>query len=530
MRFSAGYRWWNSAYRSSIGIVANGFIELSCTTNLYSGLDRMADRVEQPFAFVIFGASGDLSRRKLIPALYHLVSAEYIQASYAVVGTSRKPMTDEAFRDFVKQALDEHGKQEPSDAPIKADSLLPFVYYEPGDTAKTETFEALKAKLNELDKQLGLRGNRLFYLAVAPDLVPGIIDNLHAVRLLNHGRSRSWIRVVFEKPFGHDLASARELNNSIKRVLHENQIFRIDHYLGKETVQNILTFRFANSIFEPIFNRTHVHHIRISVAETIGMEGRRGAYYDTAGALRDIVQNHALQLLCLTTMEPPASFEPEAIRDEKVKVLRSLPVMKVDAVAGATVRGQYRGYRSEEAVDPNSNTETYVAVRTTIDNWRWSGVPIFIESGKRLPARLTEIEIQFSQPPMCLFREFAECPPEPNSLVMRIQPNEGISLSFACKQPGPRFAVQDVKMDFSYGTTFSQRSPEAYEKLLLDALRGDASLFTRSDEVEAAWRFISTIEDAWRKLPAPVFPNYEPATHGPEEAKRLLSSVQTRRQ
>src|SRR5262249_31946363 len=336
------------------------------------------------------------------------------------VGTSRKPMTDEAFRDFVKQALEEHGKQEPSDLPIKADSLLPFVHYERGDTAKTETFEALKAKLNELDKQLGLHGNRLFYLAVAPDLVPGIIDNLHAVRLLNHGRSRSWIRVVFEKPFGHDLASARELNNSIKRVLHENQIFRIDHYLGKETVQNILTFRFANSIFEPIFNRTHVHHIRISVAETIGMEGRRGAYYDTAGALRDIVQNHALQLLCLTTMEPPASFEPEAIRDEKVKVLRSLPMMSRNEVENSTVRGQYRGYRAEEGVRPDSKTETYVALRTSIDNWRWSGVPIILKTGKQLAAHLTEIHIEFSQPPLCLFRQFAECPPNPNMLIMRI--------------------------------------------------------------------------------------------------------------
>ena len=490
----------------------------------------MPDRFQEPFAFVIFGASGDLSRRKLIPALYHLASAGYMPESYAVVGTSRTAMTDEAFRNLVKQALEEHGKEEPSESQMDADRLRPFVYYQPGDTTKIESFEALKAKLNELDKQLGLRGNRLFYLAVAPDLVPAIIDNLHAARMLNHGRNRSWIRVVFEKPFGHDLASARELNNAIKRVLHENQIFRIDHYLGKETVQNILTFRFANSIFEPIFNRTHVHHIRIKVAETIGMEGRRGGYYDRAGALRDIIQNHGLQLLCLTTMEPPASFEPEAIRDEKVKVLRSLPVMKLDAVAAATVRGQYRGYRSEEAVDPSSKTETYVAVRTTIDNWRWSGVPIFIETGKRLPERLTEIEIQFNQPPMCLFREFEECPPNPNSLVIRIQPNEGISLSFACKQPGARFAVQDVKMDFSYGATFNQRSPEAYERLLLDALRGDASLFTRSDEVEAAWRFISAIEDAWAKLPDPVFPNYEPATPGPAEANRLLSSIQTRRQ
>src|SRR5215475_4083065 len=371
----------------------------------------MAEHLQEPFAFVIFGASGDLSRRKLIPAIYHLASLGYMPEKYAVIGTSRSPMTDEAFRNVVRQAVEEHEKEEKTKTTPDIDRLLPFIHYQPGDTTKVESFYALKTKLEQLDKQLGLRGNRLFYLAVSPELVPAIVENLHESRMLHHDNRHSWVRVIFEKPFGHDLASARQLNNAIKRLLHENQIFRIDHYLGKETVQNILTFRFANSIFEPIFNRTHVHHIRISVAETIGMEGRRGAYYDTAGALRDIVQNHALQLLCLTTMEPPASFEPEAIRDEKVKVLRSLPVMKLDDVAASTVRGQYRGYRAEEAVDPNSNTETYVALRTTIDNWRWSGVPIFIETGKRLLERLTEIEIQFNQPPMCLFREFAECPP-----------------------------------------------------------------------------------------------------------------------
>jgi glucose-6-phosphate 1-dehydrogenase len=348
--------------------------------------------------------------------------------------------------------------------------------------------------------------------------------------MLHHSSRRSWTRIVFEKPFGHDLASARELNSRIKRILHEAQIFRIDHYLGKETVQNIMAFRFANSIFEPIFNRTYVQNIRITVAETIGMEGKRGAYYDNAGATRDIIQNHALQLLCLTTMEPPASFEAEATRDEKVKVLRSLPVMNVKQVSESTVRGQYRGYRTEEGVNPNSLTETYVAVRTTIDNWRWSGVPILIETGKRLKDRITEIQIEFQQPPLCLFREFADCPPNPNSLTMRIQPNEGISLAFACKQPGTQFAVRDVKMDFSYGKAFEQRSPEAYERLLLDALRGDASLFTRSDEVEAAWRFVSAIEDAWKKLPDPVFPNYDPATPGPVEANRLRSPNQTLRQ
>ena len=467
---------------------------------------------------MIFGGSGDLSQRKLIPALDRLASLGSMPEKYAVVGTARAPMNDDGYRDFVKQAG------------VAADSkLLPFVYYQQGDTTKPESFTALKTKLDQLDKDLGLQGNRLFYLAVAPDLARGIVENLHAAGLL-HRDNHSWLRVVFEKPFGHDLKSARELNKAIRKVLHEDQIFRIDHYLGKETVQNILTFRFGNSIFEPVFNRTHVNNIRISVAESIGMEGKRGAYYDMAGALRDIVQNHALQLLCLTTMEPPAAFDAESVRDEKVKVLKSLPVMNVRQVEESTVRGQYKGYRTEPGVRAGSTTETYVALRTTIDNWRWSGVPIVIETGKQLPARLTEIQIEFNQPPLCLFREFADCPPNPNSLVMRIQPNEGISLSFVCKEPGTRFAVQDVKMDFSYGKTFEKRSPEAYERLLLDALRGDASLFTRSDEVEFAWRFISAIEEGWLKLPAPPFPNYEPASHGPAEASRLLNPNQTRRQ
>jgi glucose-6-phosphate 1-dehydrogenase len=435
----------------------------------------MPDRLQEPFAFVIFGATGDLSRRKLIPALYHLADLGHMPNAYAVVGMSRSPMTDEAFREIIGQAIREHGKDDQTPATPEASQLLPCIYFYSGDSTSSESFRGLKTRLQELDTRLGIGGNRLFYLAVAPDLVPTIVDNLHESGMLDR-QNASWIRVVFEKPFGNDLKSARELNSRIRRVLDEDQIFRIDHYLGKETVQNILTFRFANSIFEPIFNRTYVHHIRIRVAETIGMEGRRGAYYDRAGALRDIVQNHALQLLCLTAMEPPASFEAECIRDEKVKVLRSLPVMTPQQVAAWTVRGQYRGYRSEPEVAPDSKTETYVALETTIENWRWSGTPIVIETGKRLNERLTEIRIEFRQPPLCLFSQFADCPPNPNTLVLRIQPDESISLSFASKQPGTRYAVEEVKMDFSY-RTFSQRSPEAYERLLLDALRGDASLF-----------------------------------------------------
>src|SRR5260370_5603747 len=325
----------------------------------------MSDEVKEPFVFVIFGASGDLSRRKLIPAVYHLANLGYLPKQYAVVGTARTAMTDEAFRKVVVDAIEEHSKTEDSGVSAQAAGFLPHVYYQSGDTTKPQGVSALKARLDQLDKELGLRGNRLFYLAVAPDLVRGIIENLNAAGMLEEADG-SWVRAVFEKPFGHDLGSARELNAAIREVLHENQIYRIDHYLGKESVQNILTFRFGNAIFEPIFNGTHVNNIRITVAETIGMEGRRGAYYDTAGALRDVVQNHALQLLSLIAMEPPASFDAEPIRDEKVKVLRSLVPMSAKEVAASTVRGQYNGYRSEEDVKPNSTTETYVTLQTSI--------------------------------------------------------------------------------------------------------------------------------------------------------------------
>jgi len=489
----------------------------------------MSEEVKEPFAFVIFGATGDLSRRKLIPALYHLASLGYLPPKYAVLGTSRTGMTDDAFREMALAAIQEHGRDEDGAAPPDSSRFLPHLYYQAGDTTKPEALQALKSRIDQLDKQLGLSGNRLFYLAVAPDLAPDIVRNLHRMGMLEQ-RDRSWVRVVFEKPFGHDFESARELNAAIRKVLHEDQIFRIDHYLGKESVQNILTFRFGNTIFEPIFNRTHVNNIRITVAETIGMEGRRGAYYDTAGAMRDVVQNHVLQLVSLVMMEPPADFNAESIRDEKVKVLRSLQPMSVKQVEASTVRGQYNSYRSEEGVPPNSTTETYVALRTSVENWRWSGVPVIIQTGKKLWRKLTNVQIEFNQPPLCLFREFADCPPNPNSLEVRIQPNEGMSLSFAAKQPGPKYAVQEVKMDFSYRGSFEQRSPEAYERLLLDALRGDASLFIRSDEVELAWRFISAIHEGWSKLPPPAFPNYEPATQGPAEASRLLSPIQTRRQ
>jgi glucose-6-phosphate 1-dehydrogenase len=377
---------------------------------------------------------------------------------------------------------------------------------------------------------------------VAPEFFTTIISNLTAAGLVHKPQGDAWSRVIIEKPFGRDLESARKLNAEVTAVLDESQIYRIDHYLGKETVQNILSFRFGNSIFEPLFNQKYVDNVQITVAETLGMEGRRGAYYETAGALRDMVQNHMLQLLSLTAMEPPIALDAQSIRDEKVKVLRLLAPLTTKEVAASTVRGQYghgecggevvKGYRQEEGVDPKSTTESFVALRLKLDNWRWAGVPFLLRTGKRLAKRVSEIAVQFKDPPMHLFRDVeatedvAPARPKSNLLVLRIQPNEGISLSFACKRPGLLVQLEEVDMDFYYGEAFQERSPEAYERLLLDALRGDPSLFTRSDEVEYAWRYITSIHQGWAGLPPPKFPNYFPFTDGPDEANRLLEGTQ----
>ena len=495
-------------------------------------------RARDPFAIVIFGASGDLSKRKLIPALYELQVAGYLPDSYAVVGFSRTPMSDEQYREAMRKEL---AGRAPGGGDVQADdTLVGALHYQPGNNDDRETYLQLKEKLDRLDAERGLGGNRIFYLSVAPEFFPVIIRNLAAAGLICEKGDRSWSRVIIEKPFGTDLASARELNATVTSILDESQIYRIDHYLGKETVQNILSFRFGNSIFEPLFNRKYVDHVQITVAETLGMEGRRGAYYDGAGVMRDMVQNHMLQLFCLIAMEPPSKLDAQSIRDEKVKLLRTLLPLTRDEVAEATVRGQYgvgeldgkvvKGYRQEEGVDPKSVTETYVALRVAVDNWRWAGVPFLLRSGKRLPKRVSEIAVQFKQPPLLLFRDGdggngftpAHASASANILVMRIQPNEGISLSFACKRPGMRIQLEEVNMDFFYGEAFRERSPEAYERLLLDALRGDASLFTRSDEVDYAWRFITSIHEGWAELPPPKFPNYYPFTDGPDEANRLF--------
>jgi glucose-6-phosphate 1-dehydrogenase len=507
-----------------------------------SDVGAEAIRAKDPVTIVIFGASGDLAKRKLIPALHHLNAGGYLPERYAVIGFSRTPMSDEDYRKSMLGALGEQVK----DAPVRPDNaIIQALYYQAGDADDPASFKALRERIETIERERGLPGNRLFYLSVAPEFFPLILEHLAAAGLIRQRSEPVWSRVIIEKPFGTDLQSARALNAIVGATLDESQVYRIDHYLGKETVQNILSFRFGNSIFEPLFNQKYVDNVQITVAESLGMEGRRGAYYDGAGALRDMVQNHMLQLFCLIAMEPPSALEAQAIRDEKVKVLRALVPMNRKEVAAHTVRGQYgmgekdgqiiKGYRQEEGVDPRSITETSVALRLKVDNWRWAGVPFLLRTGKRLAKRVSEIAVEFKQPPLHLFRylgedadELTQTRPMSNLLVLRIQPDEGISLSIACKQPGMRILLQEVEMDFFYGEAFQERSPEAYERLLLDALRGDASLFTRSDEVEYSWRFITAIHEAWASLPAPSFPNYYPFTDGPDECNRLLDGTQAR--
>jgi glucose-6-phosphate 1-dehydrogenase len=501
-------------------------------------------RARDPVTVVIFGASGDLAKRKLIPALYRLQESGYLTDRYAVIGFSRTPMSDEAYREGMRKVLSETVND--GGGEVSAENpLVGALYYHAGDADKLESFQSLKAKIEQLERERNLPGNRLFYLSVAPEFFAVIVGHLAAAGLIHDKNETVWSRVIIEKPFGHDLESARTLNTAVTKVLDESQIYRIDHYLGKETVQNILSFRFGNSIFEPLFNQKYIDNIQITVAETLGMEGRRGAYYENAGTMRDMVQNHMLQLLCLIAMEPPSGLEAQSIRDEKVKVMRALDPLTRKEVADSTVRGQYgvgeqdgkvvKGYRQEEGVNPKSVTETYVALRIRIDNWRWAGVPFLLRSGKRLGKHVSEIAVAFKQPPMHLFRQYDDATdevvaarPKSNLLVLRIQPDEGISLSFACKRPGIKIQLDEVHMDFFYGRAFQQRSPEAYERLLLDALRGDPSLFTRSDEVDHAWRFISSIHEGWVSLPPPAFPNYYPFTDGPDEANRLLEGTQAR--
>jgi glucose-6-phosphate 1-dehydrogenase len=489
----------------------------------------------EPFTFVMFGATGDLAGRKLLPALTGLFQSRYLPKEFAIIGIGRRDKTDEAFRADVQKHLAEFRKDA---APDTVADFLSRVFYQRSDFITSEGLKGLAQRVQDLERERNLPGNRLFYLATDPEFFRPIVEELAGAQLIRREQDRPWARVVIEKPFGHDLASALALDRDLSRFLRPDQIYRIDHYLGKETVQNLLAFRFGNAIFEPLFNREHIEHVQIVVAETVGMEGRRGAFYDHAGAMRDVVQNHMLQLLALVAMDPPATLKSGDISDAKLKVLRSLVPLRGADVARNVVRGQYgpglidgqsvRGYRQEEGVDPKSNTETFVALRVSLESWRWSGVPFFLRTGKCLPRRVTEIAIQFKLPPLQLFRT-VECEgdfcdlreAQPEILLFRIQPDEGISLSFAAKRPGMQLDLHPVNFEFNYGNAFHANLPEAYERLLLDALRGDATLFMRSDELEAAWEFATPILEAWQSSP-PQFPNYAVGTWGPPEADRLI--------
>ncbi len=488
------------------------------------------ERVPDPAVFVLFGATGDLAHRKVVPALFQLWRTHLLPHEFAIVAVGRRPYTDQAFREELKGALDKHSRVQPVDQDAW-DELASRIVYHQGDFNDPASYDRLSATLDGLDKERGTRGNRIFYLATQPSAFPEIVGQLGRVGLDHERHDGGWRRVIIEKPFGHDLDSAIRLNREVGKVFRERQVYRIDHYLGKETVRNLLVFRFANGIFEPIWNRSHIDHVQITVAESIGIEGR-GAFYEETGASRDFLQNHLLQLLSLVAMEPPTTFDADALRDEKVKVIRAVTEMGPDQVRRDVVRGQYGpgwvggkpviGYRSEPNVDPASETETYIAARLTIDDWRWSGVPFYLRMGKRLPKRATEIAIQFKEVPHQLFRDSA-ADPEPNLLAMRIQPDEGIMLRFGAKVPGLGVDVRNVTMDFGYGSAFQVDSPDAYETLILDALLGDASLFTRADEVEEAWGIVDPIITSWAEAPAPDLPNYEAGTWGPEAADDLLA-------
>jgi glucose-6-phosphate 1-dehydrogenase len=476
----------------------------------------------EPCVVVIFGATGDLTHRKLVPALYNLAHEGQLPHSFAVVGFARRPKSPDEFRAELRKAVEEHARFQPIN-PAVWDAFAQGVFYHQSEFADDKGYDTLGKFLQKIDKERGTAGRRLFYLATAPTEVETIIQKLGA-----HHQSDN-ARIIVEKPFGRSLETARELNRTLAGVFDESQIFRIDHYLGKETVQNILVMRFANEIFEPLWNAKYVDHVQITVAESLGVEGR-GGYYDQSGALRDMAQNHMMQLLALTAMEPPTALEAEVIRDEKVKVLRAIRPIPPDQVAQFTVRGQYaRGsiagkevaaYREEKNVAPNSRTETFVALKLFIDNWRWAGVPFYLRHGKRLPKGVAEIAIQFKAPPAVLFAADCATPLQPNVLVLRIQPDEGIAIRMNAKVPGTTLNIQPVKMDFRYGGSFGARSPEAYERLLHDAIAGDSTLFIRRDETERSWEIVDAILEGWKKSGEPVA--YESGTWGPKEADAFI--------
>jgi glucose-6-phosphate 1-dehydrogenase len=498
-------------------------------------------------ALVIFGASGDLTRRKLLPALYALAHDGLLPDRFAVIGFARRPKSHERFREEMAAAVKQFSRLQPISAGVW-DRLAVALYYVAAAFEDAAGYGRLKDLLGEIDRTHRTAGNRIYYLATPPAAYGTVVARLGAAGLVSEAWDGpraglelppgvGWSRIIVEKPFGSDLETARALNVEIHKVFRERQVYRIDHYLGKETVQNILTFRFGNSIFEPLWNRRYVDHVQLLVAEDLGVEGRAG-YYDTAGALRDMVQNHMLQLLSLVAMEPPATFDADAVRDEKVKVLRAIRPIPAERAGELSVRGQYtsgvvggrpiRDYVAEPGVADGSSTETYAALRVEIDNWRWAGVPFYLRTGRALPKRATEVTIQYRQPPLLLFAH-GEHPGheardivEPNRLTLRIQPDEGISLRFGLKPPGPRISLVPARLGFSYRETFGVEPPEAYERLLLDCMLGDSTLFIRRDEVESAWALVTPVLEAWAAAGRSGLSLYAAGSWGPKEADRFI--------
>lgn len=491
------------------------------------------ERVPAPCVMVIFGVTGDLTARKLMPSLYDLAVGHPLPEGFSIVGVSHRDWDDETFRREMYDAVKKGAR-----APVTDEAWNLFaqgLFYVKGSFDSEDVYTELKQRLDVIDEERRAHGNRLYYLATSPTYYGPIIQHLGKSGLakrqdIYYSRTSSWNRIVVEKPFGRDVDSARALNAEIGSVFSERQIYRIDHYLGKETVQNVLAFRFANTLFEPVWNRQYVDHVQITVAESIGVEGR-GGYYEDSGALRDMVQSHILQLLAVIAMEPPALYNGNALRDEKVKVLRAVVTPHGDKVAEKTVRGQYEAgfqsgrpvgaYRDERGVRPGSRTETFVAMELGIENWRWAGVPFYLRTGKRLPRRVTEIAVEFKQVPHLMFKTGAELDLTPNVITMRIQPDEGIALKFAAKVPGPSMQLRPVRMDFLYGQSFGEAGPDAYERLLLDAMLGDPTLFARRDEVETAWTLMQPILDAWESDAVPTYP-YESGTWGPSKSDSML--------
>jgi glucose-6-phosphate 1-dehydrogenase len=482
-------------------------------------------RVPPPTTLVIFGATGDLAHRKLLPALFDLFCDGKLPEEFTILGYARRPKTDEEFRAEMQNSVKLFARHNPTMSD-RWEKFAQGLFYHQAEFTDAQSCHPLSERLDQLDAERGTQHNRLFYLATAPEFYETLISQLGDAGLAN--QDKGWSRIIVEKPFGTDLMSAHKLNRHILSVFQESQVYRIDHYLGKETVQNIFAFRFANTILEPIWNRNYVDHVQITAAESVGVEGR-GGYYETAGALRDMVQSHLLQLVSLTAMEPPVSFDATSVHDEKIKVLRAICEMKDDDVDRLVVRGQYGpgrdmpGYRDEPRVAKDSNVETYVALKLLIDNWRWAGVPFYLRTGKRMPRRMTEIRIQFKPVPHPLFSHEASSDVEPNVLALRLQPDEGIHLKFAAKEPGQTIQLRDVRMEFYYKTAFGGVPGEAYETLLIDAMRGDSTLFNRRDEVEAAWALLMPILDHWHNHPPTDFPNYAAGTWGPPAADDLLA-------